>query len=200
MSHDRNKINPLRTQASSSDRLLNEIDQIESLALTANPLVPRRGLRDLVLRATSTDGRSDGYVERVARFFDIDIARSRSILASTLDVQGVDWVDDPNCVGTRLNGFTGGANVSGAQCFLVHMDPGVAFPSHVHLGDEWCLFLGGRTLEAEQEWNPGDLVLKPAGSEHPVLTAIDSHPTIIGIVLQEGIRLTDRAAPGFGVD
>lgn len=171
--------------------LLDEIASSETVALSVEPVSPGASLRDGVLASASAETRLEAYAARAAHFFDVDLEHARGLLGSTLDPGGADWIDDPT-PGTRILPFQGGSTVEGARCMLIHMQPGVDYPAHLHLGDEWCLFLGGRIVETERELHPGDLVLNPAGSHHAVQHAAAREPSVFGIVVYEGVRFDEQ--------
>ena len=164
---------------------------LEILSLAAEPMTPSRGLRSAIVGAVTAGHTLEGFARRTARFFQIDEARALALLASVEHADADPWFDD-EVAGVRMRTVDAGPAIADAACLLVQIQPGVAYPTHRHLGDEWCLFLQGRSLEAGHEWNPGDLVLKPSGSEHPVLTPIADEPVVLGIVLYEGLEFTNR--------
>ncbi len=163
---------------------------LEWISLATTPIRPVRDLRASVLDATDPRSALAGFAQRTAGFFRIADTEARSLLESVEHVDQEPWFDD-QVAGVRMRPVDA-PELAEATCLLVHLEPGVAYPTHRHLGDEWCLFLQGHAREAEREWSPGDLVLNPGGSEHPVLEAIGDEPFVFALVLHEGVEFTDR--------
>jgi quercetin dioxygenase-like cupin family protein len=153
-----------------------------------DPLQPSPALRRRVLAAARAATRFEGFVERFARLFDLHERRAREILASAGDVHGQGWVDAP-LAGVRLYHFPGGERVSTADCGLVHLAPGTAFPAHRHRGSEWVFVLAGSAQEEGGGlWLPGDLVIRDAGSVH-AYRAVGDDPFLFAVVLRDGIEI-----------
>ncbi len=180
----------LAREASDPAAVAEAMRAVEWVSLATEPVAPRGDLRDAILSATAPEPRFPGFEKRIASLFQIDPEEARSLLASTDRVDEEPWFDD-RVAGVRMRRVEAGAAVAGATCLLVHLEPGVAYPTHRHLGDEWCLFLQGTAREGDREWNPGDLVLNPSGSQHPVLEAVSNEPFIFAVVFHEGIEFTD---------
>ena len=163
---------------------------LELLSLAAEPMSPGSELRSAIVDAAADTPGLEGFVRRTAEFFQIDESKARAVLASIADVDADPWFDDA-VPGVRLRQVDAGASIADATCLLVYMQPGVAYPTHRHLGDEWCLFLQGRGLEGGRERNPGDLVLNPGGSEHLNLASAADSAFVFGVVLHEGLEFTN---------
>jgi putative transcriptional regulator len=86
--------------------------------------------------------------------------------------------------------------VAQADCGLVHLEAGTAFPRHRHLGVEWNLVLSGGAEESDgSSWQPGDLVVREADSVH-AFRALAGEPLLFAVVLERGIELLrDSPAP-----
>ena len=85
----------------------------------------------------------------------------------------------------RLLHFEGGARHAGADCGLVHIEPGTRFPLHRHVDDEWNFILQGMGEEEDtgRRWGPGDLFCNPAGTQH-AFRAIGDEPLVFGAVVR----------------
>jgi anti-sigma factor ChrR (cupin superfamily) len=69
------------------------------------------------------------------------------------------------------------------------MAPGLVFPRHRHLGDEWAWVLQGRAQDdSGQMTKPGDIVYKPKGSTHS-FCVLDGAPFVFMIVLYGGLEI-----------
>ena len=149
---------------------------------------PSVELRERILAAIGSEGRLDGFVERTGAFFDLSAERARQLLeAAQAPPEGDGWSEIP-VPGVRLYHFDGGPRVAEADCGLVHLAPGVAFPRHRHIGDERSLVLSGSAEESGgARWEPGDLVHRPAGSVH-WFRAVGSEPYVFAVVLHGGIE------------
>ena len=140
-------------------------DVVDVVAEDAPRIDPSEALRARLVATLSAETRFAGFVERVARLFDLSLDASRALLARIEEVAGPAWVDGPP--GVRLLHFTSGPTLAGAHSGLVHISPGARFPDHLHVGDERVLVLQGVLVEDGNEtWFPGDLALRPAGSRH----------------------------------
>ena len=157
--------------------------------LDAEPQAPSRRLRATLLAAAAPgpDAWIEGYVARTAEFFDVDREAAREVLTSLQAVDQEPWFDD-QVAGVRMRRVEAGPRLAGATSLLVSLEPGVAYPEHRHLGDEWCLFLRGVGVEGEREWRPGDLVRKPAQSVHPVLSATPDERFAFALVIYDGVE------------
>lgn len=158
---------------------------MDTLAATPPTVKPPALLRDSLLGSAAPEASLDSFVARTADFFDVSTRAARALLGSVAHVDAEPWYDG-RAMGVRKRDVEAGPALAGANCALFHLLPGARYPFHRHLGDEWCLFLQGRGTEAGREWNPGDLVLNPAGSDHPELHALGTTPFVIGIILHEG--------------
>jgi len=106
------------------------------------PMRPSEGLRARVLASIEPASRFEGFVARMVRLFDLSELRAREVLAVAATVPGPGWVGTP-LPGLHLHHFDGGPRVASADCGLVHLASGTAFPTHRHLGREWNLVLAG---------------------------------------------------------
>jgi putative transcriptional regulator len=155
--------------------------------LTSPPLEPSAELRARVLAAVEPGTRLDGFAARLATFFDVTADAARALLAAALGGEG--WLAAP-IPGVRLYHLQGGERVGAADCGLVRLEPGALFPRHRHLGDEWNFVLAGRAEEEGGEvWEPGDLALRSAGSQH-AFRAAGPEPLLFAVVLHGGIEVT----------
>jgi putative transcriptional regulator len=163
-----------------------EPDLLDADALAGEEVAPSERLRSAVLGSIASASRLAGFGDRLATFFDLAPARAGELLREAAG-EAAGW--ETLTPGARLFHLAGGPRVVGADCGLVRIEPGVRFPQHRHLGDEWSLILAG---EAEEEgsgarWAPGDLVLRSAESVH-AFRAVGSEPLVFAVVLQGGLE------------
>ena len=163
----------------------------EDLLPDFDPMQPSAGLRARVLASIAPGSRLEGFVARVARLFDLTEPRAREILAVAATVPGPGWVTTP-LAGLHLHHFDGGPRVASADCGLVHLAPGTAFPTHRHLGREWNLVLAGSADESSGVvWLPGDLVVHETDTVHG-FRAHDHEPLLLAAILENGLEIVRR--------
>ncbi|HXK22388.1 MAG TPA: cupin domain-containing protein [Myxococcota bacterium] len=152
------------------------------------PMRPSEGLRARVLASIEPASRFEGFVARVARLFDLSEPRAREILAVAATVPGPGWIDTP-LPGVRFHHFAGGPRVASADCGLVHLAPGTAFPRHRHRGREWNLVLSGSADESAGVcWLPGDLLVYETDSIHDFRAHADA-PLLLAAILENGLEI-----------
>ena len=169
-----------------------EADLLDEQGLGGEPATPSPALRGAVLATIAAGTKLRGFTERLARLFDLGRERAGELIHEA-GRPGAGWEAFP-VLGVRLFHLTGGPRAAGADCGLVRLEPGVRFPVHRHLGDEWTLILAG---EAEEEgtgarWMPGDLVHRSPGTAH-AYRAVSREPLVFAVVLHGGIELEGDA-------
>jgi anti-sigma factor ChrR (cupin superfamily) len=132
--------------------------------------------------------RFEGFVERLAAFFDLPAARMRELAGAIADPAAPSWSDDV-VAGVRLLHFAGGERRAAAHCGIVHVAAGVRYPRHRHEGTEWTFVLAGVAEDEDdgRRLEPGDLEAQPAGSAHAYRSAGDE-PLVFAVVLEGDIR------------
>lgn len=121
---------------------------------------PPPALRERLLRSASPYA---SFTDRVAELFHVSVEVARRYLA---DVgRQVGWqAFEPGC---DLMHVAGGPAMAGADVGFVRVADGVAFPRHVHHGEERNLVLAGALIDADGErYEAGDDFLCEAGSDH----------------------------------
>ena len=162
-----------------------EIPDWEAFALVGwalAPIAPAATLRARILQAL--DGRFDGVLERLARFFDLGIEAARRLLDS-LDTTAP-WKAGPI---PGLEVLTVEAGPARAQAYtgLLRMAPGLRFPAHRHLGAEETLVLdGGIRQDDGLDVEAGTLLRKQPGSAHAFVVD-EAGECIAALVLHGGI-------------
>src|SRR5215470_10791046 len=152
------------------------------------PMRPSEGLRARVLASIEPASRFEGFVARMVRLFDLSELRAREVLAVAATVPGPGWVGTP-LPGLHLHHFDGGPRVASADCGLVHLASGTAFPTHRHLGREWNLVLAGSADESSGVlWLPGDLVVHETDTVHG-FRAHANEPLILAAILENGLEI-----------
>ena len=170
-----------------------EADLLDEQGLGAEPARPSPALRSVVLGTIGAGTKLSGFTERLAQLFDLARERAGELIHEA-GGPATGWEAFP-VAGVRLFHLSGGRRVAGADCGLVRLEPGVRFPVHRHVGDEWSLILAG---EAEEEgtgrrWIPGDLGHGPPGSTH-AYRVVSREPLVFAVVLHGGIQLEDEGA------
>lgn len=165
-----------------------EADLLDEQGLGAEPAVPAAALRSAVLGTIRAATKLSGFTERLARLFDLGPERAGELIQEA-GGSAASWESFP-VAGVRLFHLRGGPRVAAADCGLVRLEPGVRFPVHRHVGDEWSMILAG---EAEEEgtgvrWIPGDLVHGAPGTAH-AYRVVSREPLVFAVVLHGGIQL-----------
>ena len=164
---------------------LASIEKSLSLAETSPP--PSDRLRQLVLGSIEPKTRFEGFVDRLTALLDLTPDRVRELLATIDTLPQTPWIAG-KLPGAYLLHFDGGARVAQADCGLVYLQPGVMYPAHRHLGDEWALILQGCVDENGSHLHrPGDIVFKPTGSIHS-FRIVGNEPCVFAIVLHQGVE------------
>ena len=171
-----------------SPELRAELASIEkSLRLVETPPQASDRLRQLVLGSIAPETRFEGFVDRLTDLLDLTPDRVRDLLATIGAVPQPPWVAS-KLPGAHLLHFDGGARVAQADCGLVHLQPGVMYPAHRHLGEEWAMILQGCVDENDGHLHrPGDIVFKPVGSVHS-FRIVGDEPCVFAIVLHQGVE------------
>lgn len=140
------------------------------------PVAPPAHLRARLLAAAG-GGPFEAFAERFARLFDVAAGRARELLG---------WIHDPAkwhpaMPGMTLLHFQGGPATAGADCGVIKLAPGTAFPWHAHHGEEVSLFLAGvgRDHLGVLHTAGGELVQEP-GTAHE-FTAIGDEDLIFAV-------------------
>jgi len=163
-------------------------DEEEDVLPDFEPMQPSEALRARVLASVRPASRFEGFVARMGRLFDLTEPRAREVLAVAATMPGPGWVDSP-LPGMRLHHFDGGPRLASADCGLVHLAPGTAFPTHRHLGREWNLVLAGSADESSGAlWLPGDLLVYETDTVHG-FRAHEHEPLLLAAVLENGLEI-----------
>lgn len=147
-----------------------------ALAELLPPVAPGAHVRARLLAAVG-GGPLERFAARFAAMYDLAIERAREILG---------WVDDPRpwnqpFPGMQFAVFRGGPAHVGADCGLLRVAPGAAFPWHAHTSEETSLFLAGAGRDhAGALYVAGDELVLPAGSAHDFRTVSDE-PLVIAV-------------------
>lgn len=141
-----------------------------------SPVAPGAHVRARLLAAVG-GGPLERFAARFAAMYDLAIERAREVLG---------WVDDPRAwhqpfPGMQFAVFRGGAAHAGADCGLLRVAPGAAFPWHAHTSEEMSLFLAGAGRDHDGTlYVAGDELVLPAGSAHDFHT-VSAEPLIIAV-------------------
>jgi len=167
----------LRAQLSEVHEILDKLNDVEP------PMYPRPELRDRLLKSLDGDTRFEGFVERLAVFFDLTTSRIRELLEKTNQAPRQPWAPS-GIPGIHLLHFDGGERVAEADCGLVYLEQGSTFPEHRHQDTELAIVIEGEILEAGGlVYRPGDLSYKPKDSTHS-FRASDAGPAIVAVIVR----------------
>jgi putative transcriptional regulator len=124
-----------------------------------------------------------GFHRRICRMFDLDDAAGHAVLKDATGEQA--WqMSGP----LSLFHFHPGPSLSSiAEAGVIRLAPGVTFPRHRHIGDEYGLVLAGvlRDDGSGRIGMPGDVLFMPKDSTHTV-TAISRDPCLFLVLLYGG--------------
>jgi hypothetical protein len=137
---------------------------VDGLPETAPAPAVRARVDDSVDRLVRP-GRFDAWSAQLAALFDVTIDKARMFTG---------WIDDPSrwepspLPHVRLVHLPAGPAWAAADCGLVRMPAGTAFPWHVHEGgEEITVVLQGRARYSDgREIGPGDELTAAPGSVH----------------------------------
>lgn len=102
-------------------------------------------------------------VEPLAELFGLPLTQAQVVLGRA-DVAS-EWTREAG--GLELLRVLGGGGRASSACLLVRIPFGLAYPLHLHEGDETTLVLQGGCEDSDgDEAFRGDLVFKPQGSSH----------------------------------
>jgi putative transcriptional regulator len=156
-----------------------------ALAELVAPVPPAAHVRARLLAAVG-GGPLERFAARFAAMYDVAVDRARELLG---------WVDDPRpwrqpFPGMQFAVFRGGPAHAGADCGLLRVAPGAAFPWHAHTSEETSLFLAGAGRDhLGALYVAGDELVLPAGSAHAFHTVGD-----VALILAVRHRGVDFAA------
>jgi len=117
------------------------------------------------LLASIGSGRFESFADRMAKLFDVTVARGRELLG--LIERTVSWEPQP-VPGISLVHFDAGPAYAAADCGFIRLAPGAMFPPHKHLGEETSIILAGTIRDATNNrvLRAGDELVQAEGSEH----------------------------------
>jgi len=128
------------------------------------PVEPSPDVKSRLLASIGA-GRFDAFADRMAKLFDVTVARGRELLG--LIERAVSWEQQP-VPGIALVHFDGGPAYAAADCGFIRLAPGAIFPPHKHLGEEVSILLAGSLRDATNNrvLHAGDELVQAEGSEH----------------------------------
>jgi putative transcriptional regulator len=153
-------------------------------AAASAPAPPGAGLRTRMIASAGRDGRYGKFADRLARLFDVPVARAEELLRR---------IEDPAVFvpfltpGVAMFPVTPGAAYAGAVAAIGLLAPGTVFPHHAHVGDEVTLVLDGgfRDEDGREIWR-GEELYKPAGSDHEFVV-IGERPCVAAVLALGGV-------------
>lgn len=147
------------------------------------PVTPSASARSRLLAAAEAKPRLVAFTDQLAGFLSVAQTKARELLESIADESL--WEASP-WPGVRLFHIDLPGQYVGADVGFVHVEAGLHFPYHEHLGEERVLVLQGGYESEGQVWRPGDSDLRDAHSRHDY-TALEGPALIYLIVLYEGL-------------
>jgi quercetin dioxygenase-like cupin family protein len=132
---------------------------LDALTETLPVRHPSPSARNRLLRTV----RLSRFAQPVADLFHVSLERARAYLSSL--TEGSAW--HTLIEGVGLMHLEGGEAVAGADVGFVQVAPDLAFPAHLHGGEERNVVLEGSLIEADGTiFRAGDTFTHPPGSQH----------------------------------
>lgn len=162
----------LATDASVAEEVASYREVVAALALGIQPVEPRRGLRDEVLRRA----RATSEPTAVA-----------STTGPPAKYAALKWA--PGGVpGLQLHWIRRGTG-SDESIVLMRGEPGTRYPDHLHPGEEHGFVLHGTLSDALGEYGAGDYVYYPAGSVHREIRVTGAEACIFLVITRPIVPL-----------
>jgi anti-sigma factor ChrR (cupin superfamily) len=164
---------------------LRELREALTAIVTREESTPPPALREHILVPTRPFA---GLSRRAGRLFDLDDAQVEKLLEDAIGETA--WeVRGPF---SYFHFAVGAAHEATTEAGIVRLEPGVTFPRHRHLGDEYSFVLQGclREDSSGREALPGDLQHMPEGSVHTV-TCTSERPCLFAVLLHGGSPIFD---------
>lgn len=154
------------------DRLVGALVECAELA------PPMSGLSRLQ-RSVAEVAPSEALVDVVARLVDAHVDRARHLLRLISDDAA--WLT--YFPGLSLLHVRPGPRLVGADVGFVALDPGLAFPTHTHLGPEAVLVVAGTLHDASAGTvhGPGSVVEMAAGTTHDVVAGPEARCVYLAV-------------------
>lgn len=174
-------------------------EALSALALALPPEPPSRPLRTRLLASVTEEQEGRGLrasepgpfadmVGRLAEFFDVTVERARTLIALMADPSS--WTPGP-AEGISLIHVEPGPRVARADVGFVRMAPGVRFPRHRHIGDEFSLILEGGIIDEDGTVvRAGEFHRLPADTSHD-FTALPDQGCTFAAAVVDGIEFLE---------
>jgi len=165
----------------------NELREAKEAALalggtTAREQAPSRALRDRLSQSLSRQGRYGVFADRIARLFDLPLAKAEELVRRIEDPAAwkPGWVPGMLSINVRP-----GPAYPQAMGGFGKLTPGWTFPHHDHVGEETTVVLEGGfrdTHDGAETWR-GDELWKPPGTDHEfiVLPGVECIAAVIAV-------------------
>ena len=157
-----------------------------AFAIVDTPVAPPPDIERRLMASVGV-GRFEKFAARLSQLLDLAIDPIRELLGKIERP----WPPEeaPN---VSLIHFSAGPACATADCGIVRVEAGGAFPWHTHLGEEHSLVLSGRLRDNDgREFGPGDEYVAHTGTSHD-LTAIGDEPVIFIARAFNGIQVGRR--------
>ncbi|GJM10605.1 MAG: hypothetical protein DHS20C11_28810 [Lysobacteraceae bacterium] len=152
---------------------------------------PAASLKQRLLESIGASNPFACFAIRVAAFLDLTVADTSNMLDQLADSEHPKWQQSPT-LGVRTLPLEAGARLSGAHCLAMELMPGATLPAHRHAANEWGFVLQGTIRENElRQYDAGDMVCKPEGSEH-AFTALGPNRGLLIVVLEGPVKFLEN--------
>lgn len=160
------------------------VDALAWLAATATPITPSPKVRELLFARVRNTSRWVPFIDRVAQLFDLAAEKAEALLETLEDPKN--WVPGPGG-GNELYFVPKGPRLVGADAGFLRLGANVQFPKHKHLGQETSIIMAGGLREdgSDRVWQPGDVQVNEAGSEHSFTAGADG--CLFAVVVFQGV-------------
>lgn len=155
---------------------------------------PAATARERLLAAiTRSPDRWAPFAHRLARMFDLSVAKMTTVLARLDDPSA--WEPGP-IPGVSLLHFDGGQSLATADSGFVRLAPGTEFPDHRHVGIERVLIVEGAYVASDgRTYRAGDEHPMEAGTTHSYVVTADG-PCTFAVTLSAGIEIGGTVVRG----
>jgi|SRR5579859_48424 len=148
-----------------------DMDVLAPLAWGLAPTGASERLRERILASTGAEGRYGVFADRMARLFDLPLAKARDLMRDL--ERGVAWNATP-IPGFEMIKIDTGPRCQGAMTMLARLQPGTVFPAHRHVGEETSFVLEGGFVDSHGvAVGRGGELFKPEGTHHGFVVDLD---------------------------
>ena len=163
------------------------VDMLALLSTSLPSSTPSPKVREQLFARVRNESRWLPFIDRVAELFDIAAEKAGALLETLEDPRN--WVPGP-VGGNELFFVPQGPRLAGAEAGFLRLGANVQFPKHRHLGQETSIIMAGSLREdgSDRVWQPGDVQVNEAGSEHSFTAGQDG--CLFAVVVFDGVDFT----------